>query len=202
MMCRIAARGRTGHFLAGVVAMGVVAGLAVPRPGPRAASPPAVIAAPAYAPRLRSIRETIHEVESWPGCGVLVFATRVRYDDVSAIVPCIELVENNGPRFAVGDTHELVVDECDEVRAIIWRGRRYPLDGFPTVIAPASLTEFTMTNDYQTDTVRYDAPGWHWPAPRRVDCGYGRNRVRWSAVTMRHASAWPQIRNRTAATRR
>ena len=94
----------------------------------------------------------------------MVWPTRVRYDDVSVIVPCIELVEMNGPRFAIGETHELIVDECDEVRAIVWHGRSYPLHGFPDVIAPASLSEFTMTTDVETGAVSYDALGWHWRA--------------------------------------
>lgn len=111
---------------------------------------------------------TITEALTSAGCGIFVSVAEVRYGDrFGVLVPCIELHIAAGLRFAVGDTHHLLVDDNDVVRAIEWNGHRYAMDTtLPAVKTPATAIGHITAVD---PTRHYDAPGWRWDAARLHD---------------------------------
>jgi len=107
---------------------------------------------------------TITEVHASFGCGFNVGVAQVRYGDrFGVVVPCIELLQGDGLRFAVGDSHRVIVDDRDRVRAIEWHGHRYRVDGYPSVMTPAwAIGRILWSTTASDNAMHYSADGWRW----------------------------------------
>lgn len=147
-----------------VMAAGAAAAWRAGRPAPQSvpASAPANI--DAVDEPTHEVLGTITEVRQAPYCGIAIGTSTIRYGNAFAlVVPCLEMVRDTGPRFAVGDRHRVVVDDNDVVRAIEWNGHRYALGArLPVVQAPAEAIDRLAA----TPPHAYDAPGWHWRPAR------------------------------------
>lgn len=117
-------------------------------------------------PVIRIVTGTITRTWESLSCGTFIGATTIRYDRFGVIVPCIEFLRHAGLRFAVGDTHRVIVDGSRRVLAIEWNGRRFPVTGYPVVVMPAAATGPVETTYTIPDgQLHYSAGTWRWDPP-------------------------------------